>query len=101
MNEIIVFKLVTGEELIASVASEGADYTIVKNPAVIVMQQTQNGVGVGLMPFMPYSSGDIKIRNSGMVSVAAADVKMVNEYNRLFGSGIEVVPASALAGLQM
>jgi hypothetical protein len=101
MNNIMVYKLVTGEEIITSVQNEGADEIRAANPAVIIMQQTANGVGVGLMPFMPYASGEISIRKSALVSSGTPDTKMVNEYNRIFGSGIEVVPASALAGLQM
>jgi hypothetical protein len=88
---IKVFKLVTGEEIIAEIFNWFDANIELKNPAVIVMQQTQQGVGVGLMPFMPYSTGNVKVYRVSLVSEAEPDVKMINEYNRIFGSGIQIV----------
>ena len=87
---IKVFKLVTGEEIISEVFNWFDAFVELKNPAVIVMQQTQQGVGVGLMPFMPYSTGNIKVYRVSLVSEAEPDVKMINEYSRIFGSGIQI-----------
>ena len=97
---IRVFKLITGEEIISEVTECGVGYEC-NNPATIMMQQTENGVGVGIAPYMPYASGKVTLYLSAIASEAEADPKMTNEYSRIFGSGIEVVPASALSGLKI
>ena len=98
MNEIKVFKLISGEELIAKVKTAGYGYDM-EAPATILMQQTKEGVGLALMPYMPYSEGTMKLYNQSIATEGEPSTKMVNEYNRLFGSGIEIAPASALVGL--
>jgi hypothetical protein len=97
---IKVFKMISGEELISDCEDSGGGYKL-DNPATIVMQQTEKGVGVALMPYMPYASGKVTLHLSAVASEAEADPKMVNEYNRIYGSGIEVVSASALQGLKV
>jgi hypothetical protein len=101
MDKIKVFKLINGEEIIAEIFNNYADHIELKSPAQIVMQQTKEGVGVALAPYMPYATKNIELYRHAIASSAVPDVKMQNEYSRLFGSGIEIAPASALAGLQM
>ena len=98
MNDIKVFKLISGEELISKCEMNGSDY-LLDSPASIMMQRTEQGVGVGLAPYMPYSSGKITLHSGSIASSADVDVKMENEYNRLFGSGIQIAPAGSIAGL--
>jgi hypothetical protein len=98
MTEIKVFKLISGEEVIGKVEITGLGYTI-ESPATILMQQTKDGVGLALMPYMPYTEGKVKLFSQCIATEGTPSTKMVNEYNRLFGSGIEIAPASALVGL--
>jgi hypothetical protein len=98
MTEIKVFKLISGEELIGKVEVTGRGYTI-EAPATILMQQTKDGVGLALMPYMPYTEGKVTLFTQCIATEGEPSKKMVNEYNRLFGSGIEIAPASALVGL--
>lgn len=100
-DNIKVWKLISGEELIAEQVEHSSDSIVMKSPATIIMQQTENGVGLALMPYMPYADGNITLFKQSIASVGAPSQKMVNEYNRLFGTGIQIAPASALAGLQM
>jgi len=100
MKDIRVFKLINGEEIIGEIFNNFDREIELKSPATIVIQQTEKGVGVGLMPYMAYATGNISLHRHAIASDAATDVKMINEYNRIFGSGIEVVPASALAGIK-
>ena len=93
-----VFKLINGEEIISKAKENASDWEL-DSPASIMMQQTEKGVGVGIAPYMPYAAGTVTLYKTGVTSVADPDPKMENEYNRVFGSGIQVVPASALAGL--
>ncbi len=99
MTGIRVFKLINGEEIIAEIFNNFDKVIELKSPATIVIQQTQQGVGVGLMPYMPYATGNVNLHRTAIASDAEPDQKMVNEYNRIFGSGIQIAPASALAGL--
>ena len=98
MTEIKVFKLISGEELIGKVEITGLGYTI-EAPATILMQQTKDGVGLALMPYMPYTEGKIKLFSQCIATEGTPSSKMINEYSRLFGSGIEIAPASVLVGL--
>jgi len=101
MNKVKVFKLINGEELISEVFNAFGDSFELKNPATIMLQPTQNGqMGVGIAPYMPYASGNVSLYKNAIAAEAEPDQSMINEYNRIFGSGIEVVSASALAGLK-
>ena len=101
MSNINVFKLTSGEEVIAEVHKKLETHYELKSPATIMLQRTDQGVGVGLMPFMAYSDGKVKLMVSAIASEAEPDLKLKNEYNRIFGSGIIAAPASALASLKM
>jgi hypothetical protein len=96
-----IFKMVTGEDLIGEVFMDKSESIELKNPSQIVLQKTDKGMGVALAPYMPYSEGNVDIYKSAIAADCTPDQNMVNEYNRIFGSGIQVAPASALAGLQI
>lgn len=101
MNKVKVFKLINGEELISEVFNTYEGQYELKNPANIMLQPTQNGqMGVGIAPYMPYAAGNVKLNWTAIASEAEPEQSMINEYNRIFGSGIEVVSASALVGLK-
>lgn len=93
------YKLVSGEDIIAELFETGNNdtYTI-KNPAVIVVQRSENGqVGVGLQPYTPFAAGVVTLYKSSMIAEFDADMNLVNEYNRIFGSGIVI--ANAMPGV--
>jgi len=85
-----VYKLINGEEIIAEVFNYYDRHIELKNPATIVMQQTAQGMGVGLAPYMPYAKGNVDLYRQSIASEAEPDVKMENEYSRIFGSGIQI-----------
>ena len=96
-----VYKMINGEEIIGQeLKADSTNYEI-KAPAQIVLQQTEKGMGVAIAPYMPYASGNINLYYSAIAAECIPDQNMINEYNRIFGSGIQVAPASALAGLQI
>ena len=99
---IKVFKMMNGEEIIGAVTAGSEVGYFLENPATIMVQQNEQGqVGVGLAPYMPYVQGKVYIYKSAISSEGDPESKMAKEYNRIFGSGIEVVPASALSGLKI
>ena len=99
MANVKVFKLLNGEELIGEVYSEFDGFIKLENPAQIMLQQTQNGVGVGLAPYMPYVDGHLRLNKSAVAAEGAPKVEMANEYNRIFGSGIQIAAAGSVPGL--
>lgn len=96
-----VYKMINGEEIIGEVFNEIAATVELKNPAQIMLQRTETGMGVGIAPYMPYATGNINLHKNAIAADCEPDQNLVNEYNRIFGSGIQVAPASALAGLQV
>ena len=93
---IKVFKLINGEELISEVKKHSDGTYELDSPAVIMMQPTERGMGVGVAPYMPYAVGGITLNNHAVAAIADADPKMENEYRRVFGSGIQIVPAGTI-----
>ena len=49
---------------------------------------------------MPYAGEEIVLRKAAIAAEGNPEEKMQNEYRRIF-SGIEIAPASALAGLSI
>lgn len=93
MANIRVYKMVSGEEVIGvEVSNDDFSYTV-KEPASIMMQQQPDGkVGVGIAQFMPYAADKKVVINRAAVAASADPAEaMENEYNRIFGSGL-VVP---------
>ena len=99
MNDVVAYKLINGEDVIAEKFNGFADHFELKNPAQIVLQRTETGMGVALAPFMPYAVGNIKLMKNAISAECIPDQNTINEYNRIFGSGIQVAPASVLATL--
>lgn len=92
-----VCKLITGEDVIADVEVDQHGYMF-NNPALIVVQQTQDGrVGAAFAPFAPYAKDSkVRIFKDYVIGEMEIDVKLVNEYNRIFGSGIMIAGANEL-----
>lgn len=55
MAEYVLFKLTSGEEVIAEALHTEGDSWCVKQPLMLMMQQTEGGLGTAILP---YSSGD-------------------------------------------
>lgn len=81
--------MMSGEEVIGDITSKD-DIHIVKNAVSIVYQQTEKGLGAGLAPYMPYVEGDVEIRDHAIASFGVPGKEMYNQYNRIFGSGIQI-----------
>ena len=101
MNKVKVFKLINGEELISEIHNPYDKHYELKNPANIMLQPTQGGgMGVGIAPYKPYAEGKIYLNRTAIAAEGIPEEKMKNEYNRIFGAGIEIAPASMLAALR-
>lgn len=94
--KIRVYKLLDGTELLAEQFNAYDRHYELKNPAQIVLQQTQQGVGVALAPFMPYVEGHVNLQKSAISAEGEPNLQMTNEYSRIFGSGIQIAPAGSI-----
>jgi hypothetical protein len=87
-----IFKMINGEVIMGDIVSEdfGQGHYVVNEPASVMLQERDGGMGVGIAPYMPYAEGRVNIRLNAIAAEADADQKLANEYNRLFGSGIVI-----------
>lgn len=100
MNKIKVFRLINGEDLIVEIFNSFDAFYEVKNPANIILQPNQNGqMAVAMSPYMPYAAGNINLYKTSITSEGEPDAQMENEYRRIFGSGIQIVPPDTLSAL--
>ena len=85
MNVKIV-KMISGEEIIG----EWDDKTgIIKNPVVMIPVDKNK---IAFQPWLPYAEDkEYKFKEEQIHVIANPSATIVNEYNRMFGSGI-VVP---------
>lgn len=94
------FRLNTGEIVLTEVTETGDNYYVLKNAAQMVVQEIEPGrAGVALQPFVPYGT-NVKLLKYSITVEFDLDQQVENEYNRLYGAGIQIVGAGALAGLQ-
>ena len=86
MSEVKLFRLNSGEEVLAKVLeTTSSDWTI-KTPAIILPMG--NGK-LGLAPWLPYCDTDnMTIRFKAVAFVVTPKTALVNEYSSSFGSGL-------------
>jgi hypothetical protein len=91
------YRLSSGEDIIAEIEVHPLGYWF-NNPAQVIVQQTQDGrVGAAFAPFAPFAKDNkVLIYKAGVIGEMEIDIKMVNEYNRIFGSGIVVATADEI-----
>lgn len=96
MSDVKLYKLTSGEEILATEISVGTSATIVKDAVTLVYHQTEQGqVSVGFSPFMPYHEGTIALWHNGIGAVSTPQDQVKNEYTRIF-SGIVIAPAGSI-----
>lgn len=94
MSDIRVFKSQIGEDMIGEVVNITNIWYEIKNPANIVLQETESGVRVAIAPVMPFAKGDIKVYFHSIAIEAEPAEALVNEYKRMFSP--IVVPDSKI-----
>ena len=83
-----LFRIVTGEEVVAELVSEDDNFITVKNGLVVL--PTPNGT-VGFAPWatvIDKSIPDLIIARNHVVYIAEVEEQVKNKYNELFGSKI-------------
>lgn len=94
MSKIKCFKISSGEEIMGKVESDEGTQINLTDVATIVMvpsQSMQGQVGLALMPFLPYSDDKaLTLHRNFVMFEFDPSVDMINNYNRQFGSGIQI-----------
>jgi len=97
-----ILKIITGEELIGELelvkkSDHHNDYKL-KNVGTVQMVPTQTGVGLSLYPFAPYTEEDTYyFKHDHVITVMTPGTELLNNYNRIFGSGIQLVKPGIVA----
>jgi hypothetical protein len=68
MNTVVLLKLDNDEEIIGSVITENNEEVVIENPMQLHFQEFENGTGMTLMNYIPYSDETIvNIKNKNIV----------------------------------
>lgn len=93
MNNIKYIRLISGEELVSEVLSqEGMSLIELKNPCMIGLAMGPTGQPtLNMQPYLMFSTDKvIRIKEEHVLFVASVDIKLLNKYNEIFGSGIVI-----------
>jgi hypothetical protein len=104
MNDIKLFHFLSGEDVLAEqvepagapTADEFGMLTL-RNPCVVVMQRDPSNpdrIGIQLQPWCPFTEEkNLQVSRSHVVYIAEPVQDLVNQFNKIFGSGIVVARA--------
>jgi hypothetical protein len=89
--KLISFK--TNQTIIASVVYENDERITVKETVQVIVQPSKDGPMMGFSPFLEYAQEfktGITFDMCDILCVTTPMVELENEYNKLFGSGIQI-----------
>jgi len=98
MAFIMGIQLVNGTDLIGTITGlndNSASTITIEDPAQVAMMPGQSGspnsMSIGLLPWVPYSEeSKFVIQKDKIVTSFTPSVDLINNYNRIFGSGIQI-----------
>lgn len=90
MIKLVTFK--TNHTILAHFEENGEEVSL-KQPVQVIVQPSQQGPMMGFSPFLEFCQEfktGIKFNKNDILVITTPAVELENEYNRLFGSGIEI-----------
>jgi hypothetical protein len=92
MENIKLFHLVSGEEIVGELQEISLETYTIKNPCVIGLVPTSSGqVTLNMQPWLIFSDTKfVTINNNHVLFKTGVDIKILNKYNEIFGSGIVI-----------
>ena len=85
MSLIQLVKFTSGEEIICTILTQRPESIQINDAVTLVYHQNEQGtVSVGFSPYMPYSDGEIHVKNHSIQSIATVKSDLLSEYNRVF-----------------
>ena len=89
MMNVKIVKMISGEELIGDYDEKK---NIIKNPVVMIPVSKEQ---IAFQPWLPYAEDkEYTLKEEAINVIANPSTTIINEYSRMFGSGI-VVPNDA------
>jgi len=93
MLDVRLFRVSTGEEVVAELISEDEETITVKNCLVVYPQQ--NGVNFGPWITVCKKEAEVPVKKDFLVYFTEVDEEVNKKYNQMFGSKLEI-PESKL-----
>ena len=98
MAYIMGVQLVNGTDLIGTIDGlndSSVSSISIEDPAQVAMMPSQGGapnsMSIGLLPWIPFSEeSKFTIQKDKIVTSYTPSVDLINNYNRLYGSGIQI-----------
>jgi hypothetical protein len=92
--KLVTFK--TNHTIIAQVDCTDKNEVVLKQPVQVVMQPSKDGPMMAFAPFLDFSqefNSGIKISMDSVLCITSPVVELENQYNQVFGSGIQIASA--------
>jgi hypothetical protein len=92
--KLVTFK--TNHTIIAQVDCTDKNEVVLKQPVQVVMQPSKDGPMMAFAPFLDFSqefNSGIKILMDSVLCITTPVVELENQYNQVFGSGIQIASA--------
>ena len=84
MSDVKVYKLLSSEELIATVVTSDSETITIEDPVTLAYQPMGEGkMSVGFAPFMPQTTGKIVLQKAAIACTATPKDALLAEYNRV------------------
>lgn len=107
MTNIVCFTLSSGEMIIGSYLDsqpepieflKDQESFFIEDSAQLIMQHVGEGrMGLSLIPYAPFSDGSpVRFLTKAVNSIFTPSRDVLNEYSRMFGSGIQIADATAI-----
>ncbi len=90
-NKLITLK--TNQTILASIKDIDDKKITMKCPVQVIAQPTKEGIQVGFLPYLEYAEEfdtGIEISKDTIFCITTPNKDMEKQYNKLFGSGIEI-----------
>ena len=87
--------LKTNHTILADIDFDG-DICLLKEPVQVIMQPTKEGPMMAFSPFLDYCEefkSGIRIQKEDVLCVTTPMRELENQYNQVFGSGIQIASA--------
>lgn len=91
-----VLTLKNGMNIMGDINNYQSEKYIIKQPVLVMNQNTQNGPAIGFAPFLDFTEefeSGITIKSDDILCSTTPIRELYNKYNEVFGSGIQVVSA--------
>jgi hypothetical protein len=98
--KIKILVLLNGQHMIGKVIKEDEKEIVVESPAILMTgdnDKEEKRMSLAFAPFLPFSSDKTFTFRSDLVLTTSNPIDaLINEYNRLFGSGLDIITKPSL-----